>query len=646
MANGVPGAALLSPSLSLPPEHRLSTCSNRAYVLQVGMRSRVAFLSLLLLAGVLYLGTAASPSLLDDDVDAAHALVAREMLQRHDFVVMYMDGIRYLIRPPLHFWMAAASYALLGESAFATRLPVALAMMGLVLLVYEFGRRFLGEHPGLYGALVTATSAGTFIFTRVMLPEALYALEFTAAFYLFLRSWSGSLGARIGYWGAAACCALGMLTRGPIGAIFTVGAMAVFITVTRSWARWRELRLFSSLGIFLALAAPWHILAALRAPGFLWQYFINENVYRALGTRVPHDYGVVPLWLWWIAHLAWFFPWSVFALFAPRVCPPPRSWGREMSRPAQAHLLLFVWAGFILLFFSIEHGSRMEYYSFGAWPAMALLIGSGLARAEETGPQWLVPAQRVLAALGAIVASILFLFLWTSLRVPATQDASAILQRSHPPEFYWFSMAPLLDFNSQTFAGLRRPVLLAAFSLAGAPTAAWLLRKRQHHLACNAALALGMVGFFFAANMAYKAFEPVLSSRALAMEINKNSRPGDQIALYGDIRVAASIGFYTHRRLWLYNASGSNLEYGSHYPDAPKVFLTDIDFPSLWNGAGRVFLVVPKSQTEDALKRLPRNSTWVLAKAGGKTLYSNQPGSSGRLLLTAGEIRSSASDAP
>ncbi len=589
-----------------------------------------------MLSGVLYIGTAASPALLDDDVDAAHALVAREMLQRHDFVVMYMDGIRYLIRPPLHFWLVAASYALLGESAFATRLPVALAMMGLVLLVYEFGRRFLGERAGFYAALITATSAGMFIFTRVMLPEALYALEFTAAFYLFLRSWTGSLDARIGYWGTAGCCALGMLTRGPIGAIFPVGAIVVFIFLTKSTARWRELHVPSSLAVFLAIALPWHVLAALRALGFLWQYFVNENIYRAWGARLPHDYGVVPLWLWLIEHFAWFFPWSVFIFFILRLFPPPRSWGREMNRPAQTNLLLFVWAGFILLFFSIEHGSRMEYYSFGAWPAIAILLGSSLARAEETDSTWLARAQRVLAALGAISALVLFLFVWRALRVPATPDVSTILQKSHPPPFYWFSMAPLLDFTSRTFAGLSIPALVAAWALLVGMNAAWFLRRRRYHLACNVAVALGMVGFFFAANMAYKAFEPVLSSRALAMEIKKNSLPSDQIVLYGDIRVGASIGFYANRRLWLYNAKGSNLEYGSHYPDAPKVFLNDADFPLFWNRADRVFLVVPDAQNEDVLKRLPRNSIWLLAKAGGKTLYSNQPGDFGHSQLTEG----------
>src|SRR4029077_348884 len=227
-------------------------------------RSWWIFLSLLILSAGLYIGTAGSPALDDDDVDAAHAMVSQEMLQRNDFVVPYMDGLRYLIRPPMHFWMVAASYKLLGESEFATRLPLSLAMVGMVLLTFEFGRRFFGQRAGLYGALAVATSLGMFIFTRIMIPEAIYALAFEGIFYLFLRSWTGSLDPRIGYWGAAALCAAAVMTRALIGLVFPAGAIFAFITMSRGWGRWRELRLFSSSAIFLALAAPWHILAAMR----------------------------------------------------------------------------------------------------------------------------------------------------------------------------------------------------------------------------------------------------------------------------------------------------------------------------------------------------------------------------------------------
>jgi 4-amino-4-deoxy-L-arabinose transferase-like glycosyltransferase len=194
-----------------------------------------------------------------------------------------------------------------------------------------------------------------------MIPEAIYGLEFTAIFYLFLRSWTGNLDPRLGYWGAAVVCALAALTRGPIGVLFPAGALVGFITLTRSWGRWRELRLVSSAAIFLVIAAPWHIIVGLRAPGFFWAYFINEHINRALGTRLPHDYSAVPLWLWWVEHLAWLFPWSFFAALALRELPRPKTWGREMDPAAQARLLLFVWAGIILLFFSVEDGSRMEY---------------------------------------------------------------------------------------------------------------------------------------------------------------------------------------------------------------------------------------------------------------------------------------------
>src|ERR1700675_1791175 len=289
-------------------------------------------LCLLVLSAGLYIGTAWTPALDDEDVDAAHALVSQEMLQRSDFVVPYMDGIRYLIRPPMHFWMVAASYKLLGESEFATRLPVGLAMVGLVLLTFEFGRRFFGQRAGFYGALAVGTSVGMFIFTRNMIPEAIYALAFEGIFYLFLRSWTGSLDPRVGYWGAAALCGVAVLTRALIGLLFPAAGIVAFITMTRSWHRWRALRLFSTSAVFLAVAAPWHVLAGLRAPGFFWAYFINEHINRALGTRIPHDYGAVPLWIWWSSHLIWLFPWSFFFPLALRKLPlSPRTWREPMA---------------------------------------------------------------------------------------------------------------------------------------------------------------------------------------------------------------------------------------------------------------------------------------------------------------------------
>jgi 4-amino-4-deoxy-L-arabinose transferase-like glycosyltransferase len=591
----------------------------------VAIRSRWILLCLLILSAGLYIGTAGSPALDDEDVDAAHALVSQEMLRRNDFVVLYMDGLRYLIRPPMHFWMVAASYKLLGENEFATRLPMGLAMVGLVLLTFEFGRRFFGQRAGLYGAMAVATSVGMFIFTRTMIPESIYALAFEGIFYLFLRSWTGSLDPRVGYWGAAALCAIAVLTRAMIGLLFPAAAIAAFITMTRGWHRWRDLRLFSSSAIFLAIAAPWHILAGLRSPGFFWAYFINEHINRALGTRLPHDYGAIPLWIWWSAHLVWLFPWSFFFPLALRELPlPPRVWGKPMDPSQQARLLLFVWAGVIMLFFTFESGSRLEYYSFGAWPAISMLLGLGIAHAEETDQEWLKPVQRVLAGQAVVFAAVAGYFLWVSKQIRAASDVSSHLAM-RSPENYLTGMVHLLDLTPESVADLRIPVIISSLSVLIAFVAAWVLRERGIPWLPNIALALGMVGFILAAHIAHNVLNPTLSSRSLALELNKSLRPDDQIALYGDIRVAPGIAFYSHRGVLLYNATGSNLEFGSHYPDAPKRFFNDLDFSKLWEGSGRVFLVVPVEHKEEVRERLPGNSIWVFAETGGKTAYVNQP---------------------
>ncbi|OLC83272.1 MAG: hypothetical protein AUH66_02985 [Acidobacteria bacterium 13_1_40CM_4_57_6] len=586
------------------------------------MKPKLAILLLLCIASGIYLGNAAYPGLLDD-ADSSHATVSRSMLERGDWVVLYMNGIRYLVKAPLHYWAVAFSFRLFGATAFSTRLPVALSMVGLVILIYSFVRRYFGVRGGLYSGLVVCTSAGFFLFTRIMIPEAVYALEFTALFYLFLRGWTGTLEPRIAYWGTAALTALAMLTRGLVGVIFPVAIIGLFIIATRGWNRWRELRLISSSLVFLAIAAPWHILASLRAHTFFWSYFINEHFKRAVGTRYPPDYEAVPLWIWLGVHLVWFFPWSVFLAGVWNLIPHPRTW-RTLSVEGQARLLLVLWSGFILFFFSLTFGSRMEYYSFGAWPAMAMLLGIGLAKAEEQNKRWVRVLQTALAVLGALIAGVLAVMLWISAKVHVHGDISSLLEEREI-DAYRVSMAHFLDLTPLAFAALRLPSALAAVAFLFGFSTSWWLRRKDRPLAATLGTALTMALFLFAANIAYGVFSPYLSTRPLVMMVLPQIHQDDVLVLYGEFDGGSSVGFYRNRQLLLWNGRRNNLEPGSYYPDAPHIFLTDPEFLQLWQGAQRVYLFVPLEQKEDAAKRLPATGTYLVASSGGKSVYVNRP---------------------
>jgi 4-amino-4-deoxy-L-arabinose transferase-like glycosyltransferase len=590
------------------------------------MRTRLQLGVLLVLALTIYLGTAGWPALLDD-ADAAHASASQAMVATGDWAVLHINGVPWLEKPPLHYWLVAASYRVFGENTFATRLPVALAMVALTLLIYGFGRQFFGARAGFYAALVMCTSAGVFLFTRIMIPEAIYALEFTAIFYLFLAAWTGSLNPGIAALAIPVLIGVAALTRAAIGPLFPVAIIVCFVWATNGWALLFSggARPFVIGALILALVAlPWHIVAGLRAPGFYWFYFVNEQINRALGTRIPRDYTTVPIGLWWAAHLVWFFPWCVFLPLAIRDYPHLHSWRGPLDPQDLARLFLWVWAALILLFFTVVTGSRMEYYGFGAWPAIALLIGLALARAEERRDQWVPWLQMVLAAIGVTIAVVLATLLWISRDVPSTSDLSRLLT-THPNDFYRVATADFFDLTPNAFAALRAPAAMAALILSIGFGAAWWLGHRGIAWIPQVVSAFAMLAFLVTANVALAAFEPRLSSRPLAVQLLKRLQPGDRIVVYGEFDAASSLGFYVRRQLWIYNGRYNGLAFGSYLPGAPQIFLTDRDFPRIWSGPARVFLFVPPEWHGDALRRLPLDRTYALAEAGGKTIYANQP---------------------
>lgn len=588
------------------------------------MKRSIYILILLALSAGIYVGTSGWPPLLDSS-DAGHAEAAREMLQSHNWVILHIDGIRYLEKPPLQYWLTAASYAVFGVNAFATRFPLALAVVALVMMVYVFGRRWFGERAGFYAGLVMCTSPGVFLFTRIMIPEAIYALFFTAAFYLFLRAWQGTLPPRKGYWGAAALIALSVLTRSLIGLVFPLGITFCFLLATGELRKWRRIPLVSSVIVFLIVALPWHIAATFSGRGlfggFFWFYFVNEQIFRALGWRYPTDYEAVPLWLWIAENIVWFFPWVVFLPAGIREIPRLREWRSNLDARGQALVLLSVWILFIFLFFSWTK-SRMEYYSFSAWPAVAILLGLGLERAESRAARWVPRAQGALAGVGVAIAAILGGMLWVSRGIASTGDISSLLQ-SHPTNFYRVAMSDFMDLTPQSFADLRHQAATALVIVLAGFVAAWILRRRRQQAGANVTMALTLAAFFFCANWALGVFTSRLSSEPLAKNILKSWQPGDEIAFYGEYDAASSIGFYTGKQILIFNGRYNGLEFGSYYPDAPRIFFNDRTFWPLWNGNETIFLVVPPNQSAAAELRLPVKKTFLFAQMGGKTIYIN-----------------------
>ena len=294
---------------------------------------------LLAIFAAVHLASLFSPPLLDD-VDASHAQAAQHMLQSGDWTTLKVDGIRYLEKPPLPYWIDAGLYRIFGENVFATHLPNALALLGCAWLGWLWAGRAWGPRAGFYAALGILTSIGPFLFTRFAIPEALLSFLFLLALYCFLTGIESRRPAR--FYVMWAALALATLTKGLIAPVFFVGAAIPLLLLSGQWRRWREFKPLTGLLLFLAIAAPWHILAGLANPdqghpvgnhptpgnvhGFWYFYFVNEHVLRFLGERFPHDYNKLPFVAYWLLHLVWLFPWSLFlpAVARRRLEDPPQ----------------------------------------------------------------------------------------------------------------------------------------------------------------------------------------------------------------------------------------------------------------------------------------------------------------------------------
>jgi len=557
-------------------------------------------------------------------VDAVQALIARNMLHSGDWVIARLDGVPYLEKSPLIYWMIAGCFRIFGVHDWAARIPMALSVVLLAWLTYRYGRWAFDARAGYYAGLVLATCVGLFLFTRVLIPDVVLTLTTCLGFWSFQRVTEPDEGnSRL--WAAvlAASLALGVMLKGLIALVVVGGGAFVYLVLTRqlfSRATWRRLHVLSGAAIFLAIAAPWHVIATLRMPpylnftmhsgpgeyhGFFWFYFMNEHVLRFLNLRYPRDYNTVPRPLFWLLHLVWLFPWSVYCLQAARQNFKPT------DRAGRTRLLALCWAGFLLVFFTFS--TTQEYYSMPIYPALALLLGSAMT-AENVWTRWGTRVLGVIMALCTIaVAAILYLVRNT----PAPGDISNALQQR--PSAYTLSLGHMGDLTIPSFAYLRTPLWMAGIAFLIGTLACWLLRGRRVYLA----IAVMMVLFIHAARVALVTFEPYLSSRPLATALLH--APKGKVISNGAYYEFSTVYFYTDEEPLLWNGRKNNLEYGSYAPGSPPVFIEDQQFSSLWNSPDRYFVLTDGTRLAHLQQVAPSDRLFLVTESGGKSLYTNLP---------------------
>jgi len=333
---------------------------------------RDVFVLILVCLGLFGIGLNFTP--LANPDEARYGEIPREMIAANDFVTPRLDGIKYFEKPPLMYWLVAASMKLFGPGEAAVRaVPAVFAGLG-VLLTYAAGRSLNGRDAGWWAAVVQATSLLYFAHARILLTDMIVSVLMCSTLYCFLLGLREPPGRNrfLLFSGLYVSAALATLAKGLIGFLLPGAVMFIWLLLFNEWRRLFPCYLTTGLLLFAAIAVPWHILVAQRNPEWAWFYFVHEHWLRF--TTTTHG-RYQPAWYFIPVVLLGLFPWTGFLWPALRTALPG-NWTRRADHADRAYPL--IWAGFIFLFFSASK-SKLVPYILPVFPPLALVLGRYLA---------------------------------------------------------------------------------------------------------------------------------------------------------------------------------------------------------------------------------------------------------------------------
>jgi 4-amino-4-deoxy-L-arabinose transferase-like glycosyltransferase len=353
-----------------------------------------------------------------------YAQVAREMLERHDWVTPRLGGRPWLEKPPLYYWQAMLAYAIFGVSDWAARLPAVVDATILVLAVYFFLRRF---RPGfeLDGALITASSAGIIGYARAASMDMALAAAFTAGM-LAWWAWRES-GEKLSLALFYGFMALGTLAKGPVAPFLAALVILLYAVAVRDLRRILKTIWLPGILLFCTITLPWYIAVQLRNPQFFREFILEHNLGRFSKNLYHHT---EPFWYYLPVVALALVPWTFFV--AAGLVQSLRNWWGKTTRARETEgdheyqfsLFACCWLMVPVLFFSISK-SKLPGYILPAIPAGGLLLAEYLR--HKLNPRGATPVSKWMAVLHALLASapivpgLLIAYLITQRRLPGGQ---------------------------------------------------------------------------------------------------------------------------------------------------------------------------------------------------------------------------------
>lgn len=317
------------------------------------------------IAAFFFSGLGAYPLL--NNNEGLYAQIAWEMLETGDYIIPHLNGVPYIEKPPLLYWLIAGSFKLFGKSVFSARLIPALFGMLTSLSLYLFARSLHQEKGGKYAAFLLTTCCGFIIFSRMVFFDVVLTFFLTAAAFTFYKLYQTEHKKYLYLFSAFMAAAV--LTKGLVALVLTGGLILSFLLIERNLLFLKYFFDPLVIGIFFSLTLPWHILACLKEEGFAWFYFVNEHWMRFLDKRIPRDYYTGPFYYYMPRLLGYLVPWTFLAPFFLR---------KSSVLTSSLNKFLGCWFFSFLLFFSLSR-AKANYYMVVGLPPLALWMGAYLS---------------------------------------------------------------------------------------------------------------------------------------------------------------------------------------------------------------------------------------------------------------------------